>query len=350
MRIVLAVTLDLNEVSGIPRLVSFLAKALSGLGHDVEVSGTAGRPCGAVRFVPVGDLDPGRHDVIHTFGSFGLPGLFRRRTLGTVHTYFGTIVGLGLSYLPAFGNLRAGWFRAGIAREYASGRRAAQVTAVSRFARDGARRWYGVAAERITIVPNGCPSAVPDQAVIDRLRRQLGIDPGVTHWLFVGRTEDSIKNYRLAERAFLRFHARFQRSRLLVVTAERRVWPDGVNGTGILSDEEMTQLYFAADGFLNCSYYDGMPLTVLEAMSAGLPVLATAAGGSEDVIDNGRDGFLVPRNAEAIAGLLLRLSRDSDERRAIGAAARLAAERHTWDRIAEQYCAVYRKALQGPAA
>jgi glycosyltransferase involved in cell wall biosynthesis len=201
----------------------------------------------------------------------------------------------------------------------------------------------------ITIVPNGCEFVTPVPEVIARLRLRFCPDPGSVYWLFVGRTEDRIKNYRLAERAFLRFRAHFPRSRLLVVTAERRAWPDGVSGTGVLSDEEIGQLYCAVDGFLHCSHYDGMPLTLLEAMAAGLPVLATAAGGSEDVITHGRDGYLIPRDAETIAGRLLTLSRDGALRRSIGAAARRTAERYTWEKVAARYCAVYQQALRGTA-
>ncbi|MCU0606281.1 MAG: glycosyltransferase family 4 protein [Candidatus Edwardsbacteria bacterium] len=350
MRIALAGALDLNEVSGIPRLIGFLSQALSGLGHQVAICGAAGGRRGPVAFIPVERLDPGQQDVVHTFGSFGLPELFRRRTPGTVHTYLGTIISLGLSFPPTFANLRARWFRAGIAREFASGRRAAQVTAVSRFARESAHRWYGVDRRRITVVPNGCAPARPDRVAAARVRQRLLLDPGTIHWLFIGRTEDPIKNYRLAERSFLRFRAKFPRGRLLVVTAEQRRWPDGVSGTGSLADDELAQLYQLVDGFLNCSYYDGMPLTLLEAMAAGLPALATAAGGSEDVITTGSNGYLIPRDEETIAGLMLKLSMDPELRRGIGTAARLTAERHTWGRIAEQYCEVYRKALQGSAA
>jgi glycosyltransferase involved in cell wall biosynthesis len=122
-----------------------------------------------------------------------------------------------------------------------------------------------------------------------------------------------------------------------------------VTGTGPLSDAEMLLLYHSGDAFINCSRYDGMPLALLEAMAAGLPVLATAAGGSEDVIDPGRSGYLIPPDEGFVAGLMAKITGDGALRSALGAAARVTAARYSWDRIAQQYRAVYAAAGGGGA-
>ncbi len=83
---------------------------------------------------------------------------------------------------------------------------------------------------------------------------------------------------------------------------------------------------------------------VVEGMAAGLPVVATAAGGPAEVISDGLDGLLVaPGNAEALAVALRRLGYDSGLRASLGAAARQRATAYAPDEIAGQVLAFYRR-------
>jgi glycosyltransferase involved in cell wall biosynthesis len=66
-----------------------------------------------------------------------------------------------------------------------------------------------------------------------------------------------------------------------------------------------------ADVFVLPTYAEGMPLSVIEAMAAGLPVITTAVGGIPELIEDGVEGFLIkPGDVEALADRLLRLVRD----------------------------------------
>jgi glycosyltransferase involved in cell wall biosynthesis len=67
----------------------------------------------------------------------------------------------------------------------------------------------------------------------------------------------------------------------------------------------------ALDGFVLPSYWEGLPIAVLEAMAAGLPVIATAVNGTPEAVEDGRTGYLVPPyDAAALADAIERLARD----------------------------------------
>jgi glycosyltransferase involved in cell wall biosynthesis len=93
--------------------------------------------------------------------------------------------------------------------------------------------------------------------------------------------------------------------------------------------EDMPGLYRRADVFCLPSWWEAMPLTVLEAMAAGLPVVATPVGDIARMVEDGVTGRLVaPHRPEALADALEPLLRDVDLRRAMGRAARRSVSDH----------------------
>jgi glycosyltransferase involved in cell wall biosynthesis len=100
----------------------------------------------------------------------------------------------------------------------------------------------------------------------------------------------------------------------------------------------------AADCFVLSSTSEGMPISVLEAMAAGLPVVASDVGGVHELVTEGTTGCLVPpRDPEALAGALRPLLGDPELRARLGAQARRDVEqRFTVDRVQREHLQLYR--------
>src|SRR5262245_33745132 len=99
---------------------------------------------------------------------------------------------------------------------------------------------------------------------------------------------------------------------------------------GTLGEEAVRDLLQRADAFVlpSVGLGEAAPVSVMEAMACGLPVVASVIGGTPDMITSGEDGVLVPQGDEkALADALVRLSRGPEERRRLGRAARARAER-----------------------
>jgi len=88
--------------------------------------------------------------------------------------------------------------------------------------------------------------------------------------------------------------------------------------------DDVLRLLAGADVFVLPSHQEGLPVTLMEATSMGLPIVATAVGGVPQVIEDGVDGLVVPPGRpEAVVDALAELSDDADLRARLGAAARV---------------------------
>jgi glycosyltransferase involved in cell wall biosynthesis len=110
------------------------------------------------------------------------------------------------------------------------------------------------------------------------------------------------------------------------------------------SVEDVGTYLGAADAFLLTSDTEGIPGALLEAMTVGLPCVATDVGGISEVLEDGRTGFLAPPDDEdALADRLSRIVRDQERRRGMGEAARRCArERFDMNRCVEAYADFFR--------
>ena len=120
---------------------------------------------------------------------------------------------------------------------------------------------------------------------------------------------------------------------------------DRVRFLGYIDD--LGSWYAAFDAFLLTSANEGAPVVAIEALAAGVPVVATAAGGTGTVVDDGETGFLAPiGDVAALAAHLERLRGDDDLRTRLGdEGARRMRERFSTARMVDDVDRLYRKIL-----
>jgi glycosyltransferase involved in cell wall biosynthesis len=237
-------------------------------------------------------------------------------------------------------------------------RLADQMTIVSQAAADRFIAESIIPKDLLRVLPNGIDIA-PFQDVPagtrHTVRRSLGLDTEFV-WLAVGRFEIA-KDYPNMLRAFARVRERNNRTVLLLVgrgslqsEAEDVTRELGLAGAvhflGVRND--VPEVMSAADGYVMSSAWEGMPIVLLEAAAAGLPIVATVAGGNHEVVLDELSGFLVPpRDSEALSGAMLRLMDLSEtERRVMGERGRENVRmNHGQRRMVDQWEDLYREVL-----
>jgi len=106
--------------------------------------------------------------------------------------------------------------------------------------------------------------------------------------------------------------------------------------------DDARQWLAGCDVYANSSISEGVSLTILEAMAAALPVVATRVGGTPEIVDSACGRLIPARDPSALARSLLMLAQDRELRAALGAAARRRVEeRFTLDRMVQEYREAY---------
>ncbi len=114
-----------------------------------------------------------------------------------------------------------------------------------------------------------------------------------------------------------------------------------VHWLGVTPDVQL--VYAAADAFVLPSSYETFSLVSFEAAASGLPVLATAVNGVRELIDDGRNGFIISRDPQLIAERLGRLAGDPALRAALGSAARESALGFSWQEMVTRHSELYQR-------
>ncbi len=189
--------------------------------------------------------------------------------------------------------------------------RAAGVMAWTHWNRDALIREHGVDPDHVAVIHPGVDTA---WWALPRPHRP----PGPTRILFVGNDVERKGLGLLTEAA-----GRVDGAMVDVVTNDD--WPGGervrVHHGVTPRSEALRQLYQRADLFALPSFADAVPNVVIEAMAAGLPVVATDVGAVSEVV--GESGVVLPRgDVDALATALRELAADPARRAALGEAAR----------------------------
>ena len=296
------------------------------------------------------------------FGKLGA--IFRERRPDVVHTHQ-----IGALFYAGLASRRAGvplvvhtehgkhyngrWRLRFLAR--LAGHYAARVFCVSEDIAAEVRSRRIVPGRKIRVVPNGIDLTPFGVRAGDEVRRSLGIPLDAPTIGTVGRLAE-IKQQAALIRAFGRVRSGSPRAHLLIVGDG----PLRDDLGGLASDlglegcvhfagyQERTAPYMGAmDVFALTSRSEGMPLAVLEAWAAGLPVVATRVGGLPELVEDGRTGLLIePGDEEALAGALSRLLAEPDTGRRMGDSGRLLVSRaYSLRRMADDYRRNYRELL-----
>jgi L-malate glycosyltransferase len=117
-----------------------------------------------------------------------------------------------------------------------------------------------------------------------------------------------------------------------------------VNFTGVASREEIGKYYDQADIFINASWLDNMPVSIIEAFAAGTPVVTTSPESIPYLVEHERTGLLSPVGDEkALAASVLRLLSDSELAARLAQNAYQESSQYTWKAVRGQWLNVYRR-------
>jgi glycosyltransferase involved in cell wall biosynthesis len=127
---------------------------------------------------------------------------------------------------------------------------------------------------------------------------------------------------------------------------------EDVRFAGRMPREKIASVYRAHDIFLNSSSIDNMPVSILEAYSAGLPVVTTNAGGIPYIVRDREIGHLVPvDDHQQLADRILEVLRDQQSTRTMVQAARDEMERrYRWSVVSQAWIDLYHQLVPRPAA
>jgi len=232
------------------------------------------------------------------------------------------------------------------------------ILPVSTLVKDELLRIYDIPESKIQVIHPGV--SIDRFKVLDQescryeIRQRHGLSQSDIVVLFVGMNFE-IKRLQLVLKGIAHLVGRKMTNsslKLLVVgKGDERRYLDMARDLGIQNriffagvSREVEKYYLASDIFTMPSQFDTFGLAVLEAMTAGLPVIITQKVGARDLIDLGVHGFVLGKDpspldlSEKLAFLMKK-----ENRMRLGDNARKAALHHSWDKVADQVADLYHK-------
>lgn len=183
----------------------------------------------------------------------------------------------------------------------------------------------------ITVVPNCVePGETLSDVERENIRRNLGVDPSSRILISVGRLSPP-KGYSDLIAAFAILYENSPNVKLMIVGAgvlheplkaeiEALNLSEQIHLLGARDD--VPKLLAASDLYVSSSHHEGLPLAILEAMEARLPVVATGVGDIPDIVTHDVGIVVPPKEPALLAHELQKLLQDPEQMRSMGAAAR----------------------------
>lgn len=192
-----------------------------------------------------------------------------------------------------------------------------------------------------------------------RVRAAYGLLPDALVFLNVARFS-SQKGHDLMIDAFAKIHEALPQARLLLIgdgtlrpQIEGQIAEHGLSGKVILAGErtDIYPFYNAADAFLLTSVREGFCISAMNGLAFGLPLFSTRVAGVIEYVEDGKNGFFLDRDPDAIAKRVAAWeSLPSDQKRAISAACRATASRFSIEAYVAAYDRLFREVLDGVPA
>jgi glycosyltransferase involved in cell wall biosynthesis len=217
---------------------------------------------------------------------------------------------------------------------------------------------HGLPAARVRTLRNAIelPAAPPGEAERAGARRDLGAGPGDLLVATLGRLDEPKKGLATFLDAARLVAASEPRARFALVgdgparaDLERRARVPGLEGRLVFTGErrDVHAILSGVDIFVQPSLWEGFGLTVIEAMAAARPIVASRVGGIPEALRHGVDGLLVPPgDPAALAEAIVRLARDPELAARLGSAGRTrACEEFGIDGLVDATIAMYDELL-----
>ncbi len=321
-------------------------------------------------------LAEGDFDALHVCspGPVGIAGALLARALGL------PLIGSYHTELTAYAQLRSGRRHLTQAMEMAVGAfyKACDLVLSPSPASDAALATIGMASEKVLRWDRGVDTSRFDPSLRSEKLRELWMDglacprdttaerpgPGLcrpgrecsaVHVLYAGRITRE-KGAELLAETFVAARERDPRLHLVLAgggpeqdRVRERVGPHA-SLLGWLQGAELARAYASADVFFFPSATDTFGQVILEAQASGLPVLAVAAGGPLELVQDDVTGLLRNADSGQLANALVALAGSSALRERLAQAALVAVRERTWERALERLAAGYRRALDDPSA
>ncbi|MBD3261761.1 MAG: glycosyltransferase [Candidatus Altiarchaeales archaeon] len=376
------------SVGGVAAVVTELAEALAGLGHEVHVFTRIGEnqpeheEINGVHEHRV--ITPGMEDFIEYMDHMGDSIVSCYHWVREEYGEFDVLHGHDWHIVNALANIKHNtgfrnivwsahstefgrngnnfahnWWSGRIRhREWLGGYIAGRVTTVSRTMKKEVSREYQVPEEKISVIYNGI-NVEKFKGKVDagKVKKKIGIHPFAPLILFLGRVAYQKGPDLLVEAIPKVLKENWDAKFVYAGTGDmlehikgRSMYlgvQDSVRVLGYVSNQDRWNLFHAADIVCIPSRNEPFGIITLESWACGTPVVACDTGGPSEIIDNFRTGVKVYQTPDSIAwGLNYMLGDKTGEAlKRMGAECEREAEKYDWHKLAQQYLKVYESLL-----